>query len=281
MIGQKLKIFKRIKLIALLIGALLVTAPLILLFVSSLKDDRYQIIAELGSFKAFFVTNPTLNNFSEILLRNATFVRFFFNSVLIMFSTIAGTLIISSTCAFVILRGQFKFKNALLTGIIILYIIPQESIMLPMLFEASKMNLLDSYIIQILPFIASPLYIFLFYQFFKEVPLSIGEAAKIEGASFFQTYIKMYIPLCIPAFVTVAILQGMEAWNQYLWPLLVTQTERVRPLTVTIASYFSTSDIYWDQLFAASVIMMLPLLIVYLFFQKYFIASVSSSAVKE
>jgi multiple sugar transport system permease protein len=281
MVGKKSKVIKRIKLIVLLAVALFITAPLILLFVSSLKDDRYQIIADMGSFQAFFVSNPSLNNFSEILIKNATFMRFFFNSVLIMASTIVGTLLISSAAAFVILRGQFKFKNALLTGIIILYIIPQESIMLPMLFEASKLNLLDTYIIQILPFVASPLYIFLFYQFFKEIPLSIGEAAKMEGISFFQLFTKIYVPLCIPAFVTVAILQGMEAWNQYLWPLLVTQTEKVRPLTVTIASYFSTSDVYWDQLFAASVIMMLPLLLVYLFFQQYFIASVSSSAVKE
>lgn len=281
MIGKTTRLLVRIKLLALLIGAILVTAPLILLFVSSLKDDRYQIIAELGSFRAFFVTNPTLNNFRELFFGNATFVRFFFNSVFIMAATITGTLLVSSACAFVILRGQFRFKKALLTSIILLYIIPQESIMLPMLFEAAKLQLLDTYLIQILPFVASPLYIFMFYQFFKEVPLSIGEAARIEGASFLQTYLKMYIPLCIPAFVTVAILQGMEAWNQYLWPLLVTQTERVRPLTVTIASYFSTSDIYWDQLFAASVVMMLPLLIVYLFFQQYFIASVSSSAVKE
>ena len=152
--------------------------------------------------------------------------------------------------------------------------------MLPMLYESVKLNLLDTYIVQILPFIASPLYIFLFYQFFKEVPESISEAAKIDGVGFFGIYFRIFMPLNVPALVTVAILQGMEAWNQYLWPLLVTQTEKVRPLTVSIASFFGTSDTYWDKLFAASVLMMIPLLVIYLAFQKYFISSVASSAVK-
>lgn len=281
MVGRKSRILKIVKLIVLLIGAILIVAPLILLFVSSLKDNRYQIIAELGSYKAFIISNPSLNNYVEIFSGKTALPQFFFNSIIIMTSTVLGTLIVSSACAFVILRGQFKYKNAILTGIILLYIIPQESIMLPMMFEAAKLNMLDTYLVQILPFIASPLYIFLFYQFFKEVPLSIGEAAKIEGASFFHTYIKIYFPLCIPAFASVAILQGMESWNQYLWPLLVTQTERVRPLAVNIASYFAQGDTYWDLLFASSVVMILPILVLYLFFQKYFIASVSSSAVKE
>lgn len=278
---KNLKILNLIKVIVLLFIGIIIVAPLILLFVSSLKDDRYQIIAELGSIRAFFVSNPSINNFKEILGGRSDYFQFFVNSVVIMAGTVIGTMLISSSCAYALLRGRFRYKNVILTVIILLYIIPQEAIMLPMLYEAVKLNLLDTYTVQILPFVASPLYIFLFYQFFKEVPTSIAEAAKIDGVGFFNIYTRIFVPLSVPAFVTVAILQGMEAWNQYLWPLLVTQTEKVRPLTVSIAAFFGNSETYWDRLFAASVLMMIPLLVIYLIFQKYFIASVASSAVKE
>jgi len=271
-----------VKAVILLIVAIVVIAPLALLFASSLKDDRFQITAELGSIRAFFVTQPTLNNFVEILGPETItpVARFFLNSVIILMGTVIGTIFVSTMAAYAILRGKFRFRGALLMGIIALYIIPAEAIMLPMLFLSIKLKLADTYVIQIVPFIASPIYIFLFYQFFKAVPISIGESAQIEGADFWRIYRSIYLPLNVPAVVTVAILQGMESWNQYLWPLLITRTERVRPLTVAIASFFSISDIYWDRLFAASVVMMIPLLLLYLVFQRYFIASIASSAVK-
>ena len=183
--------------------------------------------------------------------------------------------------AYALLRGKFKINRWLIFVILGLYIIPLETIMLPMLFEAIKLGLVDTYMIQIIPFIAHPLFIFLCYQSFKAIPESISEAACIDGASFWQIYRNMYIPLSVPTIVSIAILQGMETWNQYLWPLLVTQSDSVRPMTVAIANFFGQDTIYWDRAFAASVLMMLPVLAFFLFFQRYFLASVASSAVKE
>ena len=119
------------------------------------------------------------------------------------------------------------------------------------------------------------------YQSFKAIPDSIAEAANIDGASFWQIYRHVYVPLSVPTIVSIAILQGMGGWNQYLWPLLVTQSDRVRPMTVAIANFFGQDTVYWDRAFAASVLMMLPVLGFFLFFQRYFLASVASSAVKE
>ncbi|MCF7943417.1 MAG: carbohydrate ABC transporter permease [Spirochaetia bacterium] len=271
-----------LKTFLLLLLALIIILPLALLFSSSLKDDRYQITAELGSLKAFFVPNPSFNNYIEILGPKAPvpMARFFLNSCIVMAGTVVGTLVVSTMTAYALLRGKFRFKRIIMTGIIALYIIPAEAIMLPLLFLSVKIHLSDTYIIQMLPFMASPIYIFLFHQFFKEIPASIAESAQIEGASFWKIFHLVFVPLNVPALVTVTILQGMESWNQYLWPLLVVRSENVRPMTVAIASFFSTSDIYWDRLFAASVVMMMPILVLYLAFQKYFIASIASSAVK-
>ena len=269
--------------VLLLFGIIITIAPLLLMFASGLKDDRYQILAELGSFRAFIVTNPSLNNFVEILGKESVFPmgRFFLNSVIVLTGTVIGTIFVSSMAAYALLRGKFRINRWLIVVVIGLYIIPLETIMLPMLFEAIKLGLVDTYLIQIIPFIAHPLFIFLCYQSFKAIPESISEAARIDGASFWQIYRNMYVPLSVPTIVSIAILQGMETWNQYLWPLLVTQSDSVRPMTVAIANFFGQDTIYWDRAFAASVLMMLPVLAFFLFFQRYFLASVASSAVKE
>lgn len=272
----------KIKALILIIIGIIIVSPLILMVVSSLKDDRIQIMEDMGSLRAFFVTRPTLSNYWEILgpdsLQN--FGIYFRNSVILLIGTAVGTILVSSMAGFTLLRGKMRILKVLLPLIIALYIIPMETIMLPLLYQSIKMGLLDTFIIQILPMIASPIYIFLFYQFMKEVPLSLYEAADIEGVTFWGIYRHIYMPMNTAAIATVAILQGMDSWNQYFWPLLVTQTERVRPLAIAIASFTQVGTIYWDRLMAASVIMILPVLIFFLLFQKFFIASIASSAVK-
>ncbi len=272
----------RIKAVILIIVGIIIVSPLILMVVSSLKDDRLTIVEDLGSLRAFIVTDPVFNNYWEILgpdsLQN--FGIYFRNSVILLFGTALGTILVSSMAGYTLLRGRMRIHKILLLIIIALYIIPMETIMLPLLYQSIKMGLLDTFIIQILPLVASPIYIFLFYQFMKEVPSSLYEAADIEGVSFGGIYRYIYMPMNTAAIATVAILQGMDSWNQYFWPLLVTQTDRVRPLSIAIASFSQVGTIYWDRLMAASVLMMLPVLVFFLLFQKFFIASIASSAVK-
>ncbi len=271
-----------IQTVFLSILAVIIVAPLVLLLVSSLKDDRYRILRELGSLRAFWVDEPSLNNFYEILSPNNVnpFGRYFLNSVVILISTIIGTLVLTSMLAYTLYRGAFRYRGVLLSAVIALYIIPIEAIMMPLLFEVIKMRILDTYLVQVIPFVASPLFVFLFYQFFRQVPESISEAAVIEGASFFRIYRDIFLPMNVPAVATVAILQGMDMWNQYLWPLVVTQTDRVRPISVAIATFFGEDEVLWDRAFAASFLMIIPILVLYLAFQRFFVQSVASSAVK-
>jgi len=279
-VGQRHK--EMIKAGLLILLGLVIVSPLVLMLVSSLKDDMYRIMEDMGSIKAFMVGDPSMNNYREILSSDSVqnFKRFFMNSIIILAGTVTGTVIISSMAGYTLHRGTLKIHKILLPLIISLYIIPMESIMLPLMYQVMKWGISDTYAVQILPFIASPIYIFLFYQFFRQVPVSLSEAAMIEGASFWRIYWNIFFPINRSAVVTVAILQGMDAWNQYLWPLLVTQTERVRPMSVALASFSGTGVIYWDRLMAASVVMLLPVLVFFLFFQKFFIQSVASTAVK-
>lgn len=278
----KNRVSDRILGITLLLVAIVVVSPLVMLFVGSLKADRFQIMADMGSLKAFFVTNPTLENFRTILAGDSAqnFRRYFLNSVIVLVTTVVGTVGISSMTAYTLLRGQMRLHRILLPLIIALYIIPAEAIMLPMMFQVGKMGLIDTYMVQVLPFVAGPFYIFLFYQFYRQLPESIAESAQIEGASFWRIFISIFFPINKSASVTVAILMGLESWNQYLWPLLVTTTDRVRPISVAIAGFSKLGTTYWNTLMAASALMMLPVLIFFLIMQRQFVASVMNSAVK-
>ena len=274
--------FPMIKFVSMAIITLVVVSPLFLLAVASLKPDRFQIMAEMGSFKAFWVTNPTLQNYLDILTfsGNQPFARYLVNSVIILVATLAGGMLFNSMAAFVLAWGSIRGRAAILTLMIGLYIVPQESIVLPLLNIMNKIGLTDTFAAQILPFWASPLYIFLLYQFFRQVPRDLYDAAVVDGASPFEIYWKVFIPISAPALATVAILLGIESWNQYLWPLLVTQSNYAKPIAVGIASFFGADATYWNLAMAASVVMMAPVLAFYLMFQKWFVSSVISSGVK-
>jgi multiple sugar transport system permease protein len=277
------RIRDRVKTIALIALGLITVLPLFLMFVASLKSDRLTIMQDFGSLRAFWVDEPVLTNYLDLFARNSVqhFTVYFRNSLLILAASIFGTIAVSSMAGYSLLRGHLRIHKYLLTAIIAMYIIPIETIVLPLLYQVTKMGMLDTYAAQVLPFIASPIYIFLFYQFMKHIPASIGESAALEGAGFWGIYARIYMPMSGQSVATVAILQGMDSWNQFLWPLLITQTEKSRPVSVAIASYMQVGSIEWNDLMAASVLTMLPVLILFFAFQKYFISSVASSAIKE
>jgi multiple sugar transport system permease protein len=274
--------FEYVKAACVLIIALVIISPLFMLLFASLKDDRFQIMAEMGTFKAFWVSNPTLNNYREVSAFSGelAFGRYLINSLIILFSTVIGGLIINSMAGFVLAWGSIRGKAFVLALVIALYVIPQESIIMPLIIMVSRAGFTDGYLVQIVPWLASPLYTFLFYQFFAQLPKDLVEAGHVDGASIFRIYRSIFLPLSLPALATVAILMGIESWNQYLWPVLVTQSGYARPISVGIAAFFGEDSIFWDRAMAASVLMTLPILLFYLAFQRWFVSSFVGSAIK-
>lgn len=272
---RRLSRLEVVQLVSLTIIAIVVVSPLIILVVASLKPDRFAILADMGSMRAFWVDDPTLNNYREILSFDGAlpFGRYLVNSVFILLTTVTGGLLINSMAAFVLAWGQMRGRAVILSVLIALYIIPQESIVMPLLVLVNKLGMSDGFSAQILPWMASPIYIFLFYQFFKQVPKDIVEAARMDGASLFRIYWSIFVPLSLPVMATVTILLGIEMWNQYLWPMLVTQSDYARPISVAIAGFFGQDTVFWNTAMAASVLMMVPVLVFYLFFQKWFMNS--------
>ncbi|OLP62020.1 sugar ABC transporter permease [Xaviernesmea oryzae] len=279
---KRFNAYRAIQAASMLIIALVIVSPLFLLAVASLKDDRFQILADMGTFRAFWVSNPTLANFAEVahFSGELAFGRYLLNSLIILFATVVGGLVVNSMAGFVLAWGSLRGRAVILALVIALYVIPQESIIMPLVIMVSRAGITDGFAVQIVPWIASPLYTFLFYQFFAQLPKDLFEAAEMDGASVFRVYRSIFLPLSLPALATVSILMGIEAWNQYLWPILVTQTDYARPISVAIATFFGQDSIFWDRAMAASVLMMLPILAFYLAFQRWFVSSFVGSAIK-
>lgn len=145
---------------------------------------------------------------------------------------------------------------------------------------AGRSSWLNSYHVQILPFIAEPFSIFLFYQFFIGIPKDFDEAAYVDGASAFRVYWQIIVPLSRPVFATVAILKFLQFYAFYLWPLITTRSDNYRPLMVGMDFFQTQEPIRWGSIMAYAAMVTVPVLIVFLIFQRWFVQSVSSSGVK-
>lgn len=264
----------------LIVVALFFLFPIVFMFVSSIKNNETQIIRDMSSISAFIPYGELgLKNYFDVF-KQMPFGRFMFNSVFIVGSTVLTGLVLNSMIAYALARLRFKGRGLILSVIIALIIIPTEVVVIPLLLMVNRIGWLDSYQVQIVPFIVNAFSIFLFYQFFIGLPKSLDEAAKIDGANPFQVYWKIIVPLSKPVFATVAILQFLFRWGDFLWPLMVTRGYEYRPLPVAIQQFFSQDPKVWGDIFAFASMVTIPSLIIFLLFQKWFMRSVASSGIK-
>jgi multiple sugar transport system permease protein len=272
----------------LLLIALIFIFPLVFMVMSSLKPDQ-QLLVDASSLRAFLpVGDISLNNYLAAFER-APVGLFVFNSVLVTGVTVALSLLICSAAGFAFVFINWKGRGVILSVLLATLIVPFETIAIPMLLMVSKLpwlgmdgltwGWLNSYHVQIIPFIADGLTIFLFVQYFKDLPGELIEAARVEGASWWQIYRRIVMPLSGPILATAAILKFLAMYNQYLWPLMVTQEEGYRPVMVGL-QYFFQLNIAWGEVMAYLSLITLPVLGFYLYLQKAFIASIASTGVK-
>ncbi len=259
--------------------------PLVFMIVSSFKPDL-QIFADLGTPNAFLpVGDLSMDNYLGVFER-VPFATFLMNSVIISVATVAFGLVVNSMAAFALSRMTFKGQKVILGVILATLIVPFETMALPLLWWVNTLpyidgsqGWLDTYAVQIVPFIANAFSIYLFYQYFDSIPKELDEAARVDGAGWFRIYRSVIMPLAGPAIATVAILTFLPAWNSYLWPLMVVQSEELRPAMVGI-DYFKQLNVSWGQIMAYASIITVPVLAMFVAFQRAFINSIASSGVK-
>jgi multiple sugar transport system permease protein len=266
---------------AMLAAASIMLGPLVVMLVTSLKPDTLQIVQDLGGVGAFIPGPVSLENYKRVLAdQQMPFLRFLVNTLVVVVSIVGLGVIVNSMAAYCLARRRFRGRDLLLAIIIALIIVPVESLAVPLLMMVNQLGWMDSYHVQIVPFIAHPFSIFLFYQYFAKLPKDLDEAAAMDGASAWRIYWSIIMPLSAPVIATVAILQGLEFWSAYLWPLMVTRGVEFRPLSVGVAQFFGQEPRQWGEVMAFANMASLPVIVAYLAFQRWFIQSVVGSAVK-
>ncbi len=267
----------------LVVIAIVFLVPLVVMISTSFKEDELQISMEMATLRALWPSKPSLNNYISVISGRAfgtPWVRFFLNTLLIVSSIVISGIFVNSLAAFALARMRFWGQRVLLSAIIALIIVPFEGLAVPLFLIINRFGWFDSFPAQIIPFIAHPFSIFLFYQFFTKIPRDLDEAARVDGASWWQIYWKIALPLSRPVVATVAILQSLEYWNSFLWPLMVTRGPEFRPLSVAMNAFFGQPPRRWGNVMAFAFLTALPVLIMYLAFQRWFIRSVAQSGLK-
>jgi multiple sugar transport system permease protein len=264
---------------AMLLLAAFFLFPLVYMYASSFKPDAL-VLSDADSFAGFLPTPFVgLENYADAIERASVF-RSFLNSMIISGGIVVLGLVVNSLLGYTLARLRFRGRTLLLAAVIALIIVPFEALAVPLLYLSALFGWLDTYHVQILPFVANPLFIYLFYTFFLNVPAEIEEAARIDGAGPVRTFVSVVAPLARPAYATVAILGFLFSWGQFLWPVMVTRGIDVRPLALGIGTFKTTPPVQWGDIMAYGALMTLPLLVVFLLFQRYFVQGVASSGVK-
>lgn len=210
----------------------------------------------------------------------APFGRYFLNSVLITSISTLGELLTTILAAFAFAKMKFYGKNLLFTILIATMMVPGELLIIPNYLTISKLNLINTYSAMILPYLASVFSVFMLKQNFESVPNELYYAAKVDGTSDFKFLWMIMVPLSKSAIVAVAILKIIGSWNSFMWPLIVTNERLLRPLPVGLQAFTTEAGTQYEVLMAASTIVIAPMIIIYLFLQRYIIMGVAKSGLK-
>ncbi|MBT8127885.1 MAG: carbohydrate ABC transporter permease [Gammaproteobacteria bacterium] len=258
--------------------AFLFLLPILMMLSGSLKPDE-RVLIDTGTLAGLVPVQPTIENYQDVFAR-VPFLRYLFNSTLITSSIVVAGLLVNSLAAYAFARLRWPWRDKLLFGVIALMIIPLEAIAVPLFYQVTLLGWRDTYLVQIVPFIANAFSIYLFYSFFIGFPRELEEAARIDGAGPFRIFFTIVVPNAKPVFASVAILTFLTQWGSFLWPLMVTHSENVRPLPLGIAAFYTLPPLQWGDIFAFGVMMVAPVLLIFVLLQRWFVEGVATTGVK-
>ena len=266
--------------ICMTVIALIFMFPLIWMVVSSFKNDA-AIFTDITSLKAFLPSfqSDVFFNYKEVVAK-LPLIKAMLNSFSYIIVIIAFGLIVNSMAGYAFARLKLPMKNLFFSIILAVMIIPAQTVMLPQFSIIYKMGLSNSYLALILPALASPMYIFLFRQNFMGIPESIEEAAKIDGASALRTFFQLIMPLAKPVYATVSILVFIAYWNDFVWPVMVISDTGKQTIQMALISLFNIKPVNYGNVMAGLTLVTIPVLIIFLSLQKYYVAGIASTGAK-
>lgn len=256
--------------------ALLTLFPLLWLISTALKSPTENL---LQSPPQLLPIQPTLNNFSRVW-QSLPFGQYLYNSIFVSFLTVVLNLLFCSLAAYPLARLSFVGRNGIFIAIVSTIMIPFQIVMIPLYILTVQLGLTNSYLGMIFPSLASAFGIFLLRQAFMGVPKEIEEAARMDGSSELGLWWFVMLPAIQPALITLAIFVFIGAWSDFLWPLIVIQDESLYTLPLGVAKLAGTFSLDWRLVAAGSVISIAPVLLLFLFLQRFIVPTDTGSGVK-
>ena len=258
--------------------SVIILIPFYILVISSFKPGndliRYGINLKLEFDKM------SLDNFIFLFTGQHQYFTWFFNSLFLTAVSVIVTLFVCAAVGYGFAMYDFKGKNFLFICVLFVMMVPFEILMVPMYSQIIDMGLIDTYTGIVLPGITSASTVFFFRQYLLGIPKDLISAGRIDGASEYGIFFRIIIPIMKPAFAAMAILNTMGAWNNLLWPLLVLKTDTKFTLPIGLNTLLTPYGNNYDLLIVGSFFSVIPVLIIFLCFQKYFVDGMTAGAVK-
>jgi len=260
--------------LALTTVAVVLLLPIYWLIMSSFRPAD-QIFANAGRFGlgTLVPSELTLDNYRQIL--TGGFPRALFNSIFVSFTTVALGIVVNSMAGFAFAVFDFRFKRTLFVAVLLSFMMPFEAIVIPLYVLMRALGWVDTYAALIAPDVASGIVVFLFRQFFAQIPKEIYEAARIDGASWWQIYRRMTMPLSWPTAATASLMMFIHQWDAFFWPLVAASTPDLTVVQVAIARNMTLEQSNWGALFASASTAIMVALIPFLVLQRYYIRTVA------
>ena len=273
---RRINLFNAVGYIVLIAVMLIVVLPLIWLLVSSFKSD-----AEAIQWPPIFFPTQWLTVQYEYVVQTIPVLQMLGNTIIFATGVTAISLFFDSMAAYAFARMRFRGRNVLFGIILLTMMIPFQVVMIPLYLEEYHLNILNTYAGLILPRAASAYGIYMLTSFFSGIPKSLDEAARIDGMGEWKIYSRIILPLSKPALVTLGIYHFMNNWNDLLYPMMLTTSVEMRTLSAGLAILVGSNSIRIGPTLAATVLSVAPLLILFLFGQRFFMEGIATSGMKE
>lgn len=263
--------------LVLIAGLVLTITPFLVMISTSFTDQS--LVLELPP--KLLPADPTTRNYTDAL-SSSGFALYFANSAVVAVATVAGVLLLSSMMAFAFARFTFPGKSVLFGALMAALMIPGMILILPQFLVARDLGLIDSRLGLVLFYVGAQLAFitFLLRGFFQSVPRELEEAMELDGAGPWRVYWNLMLPLSRPALATAAIFTFLGAWDEFAWALTIINDPDKRTLPIAIALFQGQYSTSWGLVFAASVIAVVPVIVIFVVFQRHFVSGLRSGALK-
>ena len=261
-----------------IIVGLIFVSPLLWMLASSFKPEL-EIFSNLNSLSTFIPKSFTLANYVEVFQRIKVFT-ILKNTLIYIGIVLIGDLLLGSMFGYALAKMKYRFRGISLTIVIALMSMPVEAIILPLYIEMAQLNWVNTMLGLTIPFMMNCFSIYMFYSYFIGIPDELIEAAKVDGCGPIRTYFKIIMPISKTVFATVLILDFVSRWNDFMWPFLITTGEEKRTVQLAVQIFVGVSPIHYGVIMAVLTLASIPMILMYIFMQKFYVEGIASTGIK-